>query len=345
MVCGAGFAGARVAKSLDGKADVTLVAPSDRFVYLPLIHEMLSERQLPRDVTKPLEDIVPTATRLHDAATGVDGDELITRGGHRIPFDALVVAVGAEPNDFGIPGVRENTHSFYSVRDALLANAALKTAAVEFAGRPVRVVVVGASFTGVEVAGEAAELLQKLDTPYDIRLLDAMPTLFPHQGDEFRRGIHEGLDRLGLRVRTGQTITRVEPGRVVVGDPGEPVEADVVFWCAGARPRRLEGVDARVRPTLQSIDRDDVFVLGDAADFPRDMKVPKLAQTAEAQAPVVVHNLLKPDRMVAYEPDVKGLIVSVGHHYAVAEISGTVLRGNIPWHIKRRLYKTKIALY
>ncbi len=347
VVCGAGFAGVRVAKALEGKADVTLVAPADRFVYLPLIHEMLSEQQLPRDVTKPLRDIVPQATHIHEAAVAVEGNDLVTSGGHRIPFDQLVVAVGAEPNDFGIPGVRENTYSFYSVKDALLANAALKTAAVEIAGRPIRVVVVGASFTGVEVAGEAAELLRRLDFRYDIQLLDAADRIFPHQDDEFRQHVHDGLDRLGLRVRTDQRITRVEPGRVhVAGDEGEEaVEADVVFWCAGARPRRIEGVDMTVRPTLQSTSRDDVFVLGDAAEFPREWGVPKLAQTAEAQSPVVAHNLLKPNRMMEYEPEVKGLIVSVGHNYAVADIGGTVLKGQIPWHIKRRLYKTKIALY
>ena len=342
VIAGAGFAGIRTAKALEGKADVTLVAPTDRFVYLPLIHEMVSERQLPRDVTKPLREVLPSTRHVHDRAVAVEGNDLVLASGDRIGFDKLVVAVGAQPNDFGIPGVREHTYSFYSVKDALLANAALKTAAVEHAGRPIRVVVAGASFTGVEVAGEAAELLRRLDFRYDITLLDAGTRLFPHQSDAFRAGVEQGLERLGLKVRMGQRITAVEPGRVHVGD--DTVPADVVLWCAGIQPRRIDGVDTNVRPSLQSGDRDDVFVLGDAADFPRGLGVPKLAQTAEGQAPVAAHNVLHPERMRDYKPDIKGLIVSIGHHFAVADIGDTNMTGNVPWHIKRQLYKTKIRL-
>ncbi len=341
VIAGAGFAGIRTAKILQGKADVTLVAPADRFVYLPLIHEMVSEKQLPRDVTKPLREICPATTHVHDRVVAVEGHDAILKSGDRLPFDKLVVAIGAEPNDFGLPGVRENTYSFYSVKDALLANAALKTAAVEVAGRPIRVVVVGASFTGVEVAGEAAELLRRLDFRYEIELLDAGDRIFPHQADEFRAGVHAGLERLGLKVRLGQRIQAVEPGKVIVGD--EAIKADVIFWCAGAKPRAIKGVDPAVDMTLASRGHEDIYVLGDAATF--HDPVPKLAQTAELQAPVVAANVLGAAPAKEYEPSIKGLIVSVGHHYAVAQIGETVMAGNVPWQVKRRLYKTKIAWY
>ena len=277
VIAGAGFAAIRTAKALEGKADVIIVSPGDRFVYLPLIHEMVSERQLPRDVTKPLREICPNATHVHDRAVAVDGNHLVLASGDKLPFDKLVVAIGAEPNDFGLPGVREHTFSFYSVKDALLANAALKTAAVDVAGRPIRVAVIGASFTGVEVAGEAAELLNRLDFRHEITLLDAGELIFPHQDDAFRDGVHQGIERLGMTVRPNVRITGVEAGKVLIGD--ETVKADVIFWCAGAKPRRIDGVDSAVRATLQSGDRDDIFVLGDAADFPRAWAVPKLAQT------------------------------------------------------------------
>ncbi len=351
VVAGAGFAGMRVAKGLEREMDVTLIAPTKQFVYLPLIHEVLSETVAPPAVTRDLAEILPETELVYGRVERLDGDTVVTSDGEAFPFDHLVVAVGAEPNDFGVPGVREHALSFYSVGDALRANATLKVAAAEAEGSPLRVAIVGASFTGVEVGGEVADLLDKLDVPREIVLLDALPMIFPHQGETFREGVRDGLKRQGLELRTEQMVKEVREDALVVagdedaGEDAEVLAADVIFWCAGVRPRVLPGVTHQVRDTLQSWDREDVFVVGDAAQFPPERGVPRLAQTAEDQAKVAIHNVLHPDDPVAYEPNVKGLIVSIGHGYAVAELPGDkVFKGKVPWHIKRNLYKAKIRL-
>jgi NADH dehydrogenase FAD-containing subunit len=193
------------------------------------------------------------------------------------------------------------------------------------------------------VAGEAAELLDALSAPRQVTLLDALPTIFPRQSDKFRQGVMDGLARARLELRTQQRITEVRPDAVVVGE--EALPSDVTFWCAGVKPRALEGVDPKVRPTLESVARPDIYVLGDAAAFPRELDVAKLAQTAEQQAKVAAHNILQPGGPKLYQPEVKGLIVSIGHGYAVAEVAGgTVFTGPVPWHVKRQLYKAKIAM-
>ncbi len=350
VVAGAGFAGVRVAKLLEGDCDVSLVAPTDKFVYLPLIHEVLSENVTPATVAKALAEILPKTTHVHGRAVRVEDFELETAAGERYPFDDVVIAVGAETNDFGVPGVKENALSFYSIGDALRANATLKMVATEIGDRPLRIVVVGAGFTGVEVAGEAAELLDKLSVERDVLLLDAMDQIFPHQTQAFRDGIMKGIDRLGMKLQTGKRIAAVDGEGVRLaahGDEGPTrVGADVVFWCAGAKPRRVEGVNPNVRPTLQSEARDHVWLVGDAADFPRAMAVPKLAQTAEEQAQLVARNILNPDDKKDYSPNVKGLIVSIGHNYAVAELANAqVFTGRVPWHVKRNLYKARIRFY
>lgn len=346
VIAGAGFAAVKTAKALKGKAKITLIAPTDRFVYLPLIHELVSERETPPSVSKKLADIFQTAKLVEGRVVAVEDDEAVTEDGHRFPFDAFVCAIGAEPNDFGLHGVREHTFSFYSVRDALLANGMLKAKAAEVYGRPVHVAIVGASFTGIEVAGEVRELFAKLDVPCDIDLVEAGDALFPRQSKEFQKAVKQACKEMDLRVLFEHRIASVGPEAVVAHTPkGEvTLSADVVLWCAGAKPRSIEGVDPHVRPTLQSKERDDVFVVGDAATFPREMGVPKLAQTAELQGPVAAHNILNPDRMKEYVPEVKGLIITVGKDRAVAEIGDTVLSGKIPWHVKKRLYKAKIAL-
>lgn len=348
VVAGAGFAGMNVAKDLQDDCDVTLVAPTERFVYVPLIHEVVSDNVRPREVYRDLDEVLPRTKLVHGRAERVDGRHLVTTGGDRIPFDALVVAVGSEPNDYGVKGVREHALTFNTLGDALRANGTLKTVASGLTGRPLRVTVVGASFTGVEVAGEIAMLLDELRVPREVMLLDAMPDIFPRQTEEFRQKVREGLGRLGLTLRTKQKIVEVQADRVVVergNGTFSEIPSDVTFWCAGVKPRTVEGVEPQVRPTLQSSARDDVFVIGDAARFPREMGVPQLAQTAEDQASVCAWNILYPEKMRPYEPNIRGIILTVGHNYAVAELKGgVVLAGNIPWHVKRRLYKAKIAL-
>lgn len=347
VVLGAGFGGLNVAKELEDDCDVTLIAPTDRFVYVPLIHEVVSDHVTPVDVTRKLSDVVPHVKLVHGRAQKVEGNEVVTAAGERYAFDKLVVAVGSEPNDFGVKGVKENALTFSNVGDALRANGTLKALAAEAPhnGRgAVRVLIVGAGFTGVEVAGECAELLDTMGVEREITLLDAMPDIFPRQSAGFRAKIREGLDTYKIKLRTQQKITEVHKDGVTVAGT-ENVPADVVFWCAGVKPRSLEGVDPNVRPTLQSVARDDVFVVGDAARFPREMGVPQLAQTAEEQAKVVAWNILYRDRPRYYAPDVRGIIVSIGHDYAVAELKGgLILAGQIPWHVKRQLYKAKIAL-
>lgn len=348
VVAGAGFAGVRVAKGLQEDFDVTIVAPTDRFVYLPMIHEVLSETSPPGEVTLELGDLLPEAEHVYGRVTRLDGDEVLTSGGDVLAFDKLVVAVGAEVNDFGVPGVREHALPFYSVGDALRANAQLKQAASRLErDEALTVRIVGASFTGVEVAGEVADLLDELDVDRDIVLHEAMDTIFGHQSKEFRQAVHEGLEQRGLTLRTGQMVKEVQEDGLIVED-GEAVDtlpADVVFWAAGVRPRTVPGVTHEVQATLQSWDREDVYVVGDAARFP-DRDVPKLAQTAEDQAKTAVHNIENPEAPRSYEPRVKGLIVSIGEKYAVAEkTDGPVFKGRVPWHIKRNLYKAKMKLW
>lgn len=345
VIAGAGFAGVRVAKGLEGHADVTVVAPTDKFVYVPMIHEVLSETSQPRDVARDLHELLPEAELVHGRAQAVESDELVTAAGERLPFDQLVVAIGAEPNDFGTPGVSEHALSFYTVGDALRANATLKHVSTEIGDRPLRVTVVGASFTGVEVAGEVADLLDKLDVDREITLVEAREEIFPHRSEDFRESVWEGLDRLDLEVELGTMVSEVREDAVAIRGADEPLPSDVTFWCAGVQPRTIGGVDPNVDRTLTCQARNDVYVLGDAASFPEALAVPKLAQTAEDQAKVAVHNLRQPEDPIAYEPEVRGLIVAIGEKYAVAEIEGgPVFKGRVPWHVKRNLYKVKMKL-
>ncbi len=341
VVAGAGFAGVKTAELLSEDHEVVLVAPRPRFTFLPLVHELVSEETVPVDIERGLDEIAP-ATYVHGTAAAVEDKRLVTEDRQRIRFDALVVAIGAEPHYFGVPGAREHALPLWSLHQALAVNVRLKRMllASPEAGA-YRVTVVGAGATGLEVATEAAAFFDRYDAPHQVRVLEMRPQIFPESRGRFRQEVRQGLKRMGVELLTQTVVREVTPEgpRVATGDEEERVLAsDVTVWCAGIRGRMVRPLGMHVDWTLRSVDRDDVWIAGDCARFPEP--VPQLAQTAEAQAEVVAHNVRHPDDPVEYEPKVKGTILSLGPGYAVAETgTGNVMAGKLPWHLKKQYYK------
>src|SRR5258705_11841636 len=177
VVAGAGYAGLHVALRLTARlrdqpeTELTLV---DRHDY----HQVITE--LPRvaggtraadAVRIPLQDMLAERVRFVQAEiTGFDlaGRRLLTGAG-AIDWRRLVLALGSRPNDFAIPGLAQRTLSLYSAGDAervwaAVGDALAAAAAVTDPGQQRRlatVVVGGGGATGVELAGELAEMLPK----------------------------------------------------------------------------------------------------------------------------------------------------------------------------------------
>src|SRR5262252_7618529 len=175
VVAGAGYAGLHVALRLTAKlrsrpqVELTLV---DRHDY----HQVITE--LPRvaggtraadAVRIPIQDVL--ATRVRFVQTEINGFDLAGRrlltGAGPIGWTRLVLALGSRPNDFAIPGLAQRALSVYSASDAEQVWAAVGKALTAAAAatdpeqqrRLAAVVVGGGGATGVELAGELAEIL------------------------------------------------------------------------------------------------------------------------------------------------------------------------------------------
>src|SRR6266568_8824815 len=200
VIAGAGYAGLHVALRLTArlrnhpKMELTL---ADRHDY----HQVLTE--LPRvaggtraadAVRIPLQDTLATRVRFVQAEINgfdLDGRRLLTGAGP-IGWTRLVLALGSRPNDFAIPGLADRALSLYSASDAERVWAAVSKALDEAAAatgperqrRLATVVVGGGGATGVELAGELAEVLPEAarghglapDRPA-VQLVEAGPTI------------------------------------------------------------------------------------------------------------------------------------------------------------------------
>jgi NADH:ubiquinone reductase (H+-translocating) len=371
VVAGAGYAGLHVALRLTAKlrnkpaVELTLV---DRHDY----HQVLTE--LPRvaggtragdAVRIPLQDTLGERVRfIQTEINGFDlpGRQLLTQAGP-IGWTRLVLALGSRPNDFAIPGLAQRTLSLYSAGDAervwAAVNKVLEDAAA--ARDPERqrclatVVVGGGGATGVELAGELAEVLPEVagghglarDLP-GVLLVEAGPTILAGSSPQLIDKATTILSDLGVQVRTNAVVAAATEEGFRLKD-GQLVEGGVFVWAGGLKAPELvadselpTGHNGRVKVDryLRVLDRPEIYVAGDLAsvvDPGTGHALPPLAQVALEEGETVARNLdaeLEGRPLEAFTFHDKGFVVSVGSRRGVADIAGISSGGRLAHLLK-----------
>lgn len=294
-----------------------------------------------------------------------------------IAYSQLVIALGSISNDFGIPGVREHMRPFLTTEDArdlrLAVISAIEEAARSELEQPaaeleqlrqrVRVLIVGAGATGVEIAGAMAELMAeewerawriagkpehyRLPKP-DIVLLDARPMALAGWSRQTSQAVADALREMGVDLRLNTRIVQVEPGCVQINN-GEWIAAGTLVWAGGVRaPKLLEaaglpsGTGGRIQvDQFQRVaGHPNIYAVGDSAllldkttgrpvlptaDIAlRSGETAALALTAALQG-------LAPERVL--RPITRN-VISVGSHNGAADLLGVKLKGRLALTIK-----------
>jgi NADH:ubiquinone reductase (H+-translocating) len=288
LVVGGGFAGvwaaaaaARV-RDLAGRGDlsVTLVAPGDHLVIRPRLYESDPGRmQVPLDrVLSPIG-----VRRVRASVTHIDTESrevsTLDQSGRSRPlgYERLVLASGSQLRRPDLPGA-ELLHDVDTMAGALALERHLNRLP-EGPGR-FTAVVVGAGFTGLEVATELVERLRaqtaSLDGgAHDVRvvLVERADAVGPDIGRGPRPTIVAALDEVGVEVRLGQSITAVTPAGVSLED-GTQIAAATVIWAGGMQASPLTRDIAGRHDRLGRLEVDGllrvpqaphVFVAGDTA--------------------------------------------------------------------------------
>ena len=371
VIAGAGYAGLHVALRLTGKlrhnpmVELTLIDRHDYHQALTELPRVAGGTRAADAVRVPLHEVLAKRVRFVLAEiTGFDlaGRRVLTGDGP-IGWGWLVLALGSRPNDFAIPGLAERALSLYSASDAervwAAVNKALEDAAA--ATDPERqrclatVVVGGGGATGVELAGELAEMLPEVasvrglavDRPA-VLLVEAGPTILAGSSPQLIDKATRILSELGVRVRTNATIEAATEEGFRLKD-GELVEGGVFVWAGGVKAPELvvdsglpTGHNGRVKVDqhLRVLDRREIYVAGDLASVvdPRSGHVlPPLAQVALEEGETVARNLdaeLEGRPLEAFTFHDKGFVVSVGTSRGVADIAGITTGGRLTHVLK-----------
>lgn len=369
VIVGAGFAGLKLASDLKGQpVDITIIDRRNHHLFQPLLYQVATTVLATSEIAWPIRGLYrhrPEVTTLLGEVVGVDQPEhtISLRDGNALSYDTLVLATGARHAYFGhdewakvAPGLKTLEDATTIRRRVLLAfekaeiepDPEIREALLTF-------VVVGGGATGVELAGMIAELahralhreFRRIDTrTAKILLVEAGPRILPVFTPELSEYGRKALEKIGVDVRTGKSVTDCTAEGVEIGD--EFIASQTLIWAAGVRASKAAawlGVEADragrvlVRPDLTAPDMQEVFVIGDTASVVREngSPVPAIAPAAKQQgayvAKVISRRLAGAAAPGPFVYRHQGNLATIGRRAAVAEFGKLKLKGNIAWWI------------
>ena len=349
-VLGAGYAGLTVARQLErtlpDHVELVVVDDTGEHLLKHEIHRAIRHPNVANDLRIPLEDVLDRATIRRARVTHVDPESglatLSEDGGEgdatrELPYDYAAVCLGAETDFHDLPGLEEHATPLSRLDHART----IRERFLDVCRDGGRVVVGGAGLSGIQVAGELAELAEEEGASgrVEVVLIEQLGDVAPGFPERFRRAVRDELTARQVRVRTDTAITEATAGGVETGSGS--IDCDQLVWTGGIRgPGALGSARASVRADLRL--GDGTFVVGDAARVVdrEGEAVPASAQAAIREGRVAARNVRRlveeadgADDVDEFDPRLDqldfeplGWIVSVGDG-AVAQLGPTVLRG------------------
>lgn len=368
VVVGAGFGGLAVARGLDKlPVEVTLVDRQNFTTFQPLLYQVATAGLNAADVAHPVRGLFHRQRNLRvqrGEVTGVDWERrrVLLADQRDLPFDHLVVAMGAVATWFGVPGAEEHAIPLYTLHDAVtLRNHVLERFEAADADPTLvdrgelNFVVVGGGPTGVETAGALAELFSvvfRRDYPSlgvsraRVVLVEARDALLAPFHASSQQAALDTLRARQVEVRLDEPVAEVTFDHVRFAS-GEVLPTRTVIWAAGVRAHPLAAAlglpvtragRVEVGDDLRVAGREGVWAVGDVA-APRDHRgggpLPQVAPVAMQTGGHVARQIGRllegrPTQPFRYRD--KGTMATVGRRAAVAELPGRIrLRGTLAW--------------
>ncbi len=383
VILGGGFGGAYAARTL-GRAgageplDVTLVDRNNFFIFTPLLVEAGTGALEPRHAVVSLRTMIGGARFVMGRVGRIDFDAqrigLELDGGrvHReLEYDHLVIALGSQTMLPPVPGLAEHGFELKSLADAValrdraIRHLELADAVDDAALRRelLHLVVVGGSYSGVEVAGEFEVFLKRAAgrypnvSPGDVRvtLVEMQQRVLPTLDADLADYARQTLESRGVRIELNHKVGRVGEHEVELDD-GRVLDSRTCIWTAGiAPPRAVADLDLpkdqrgyiECEPDLRVKGYDNVWAIGDCAvnHAPDGSVYPATAQHASRMGPAVANNIrrvLRSERPEAFEFKMLGTLAALGCRTAVAKVMGVKLSGFVAWWLWRTVYLMKM---
>jgi demethylphylloquinone reductase len=369
-ILGGGFGGLYTALALsklnweEDQPDIVLVDQRDRFVFAPLLYELVTGELQTWEIAPPYEELLAnTGVRFHQS--GVERIDLaaqkvtLSDGGAfqgnrtEIIYDCLVLALGGEtPMDMA-PGVAEYAIPFRSLEDAYRLKDRLRQLE-ESKAEKIRVAVVGGGYSGVEIACKIAE---RLGDRARVRIVEKTDKILASSPPFNQQAAQKALSEKAVWIDYETTVTEVTADTLSLSYKGttDTIPVDIVLWTVGNKVSpALDALDLprnqrrqfSINPMLQvnwlsEKGQSNIFALGDLAEGVdgEGKAVPTTAQSALQQADYAAWNIwasLTGRPLLPFRYQHLGEMMTLGRDNATLTGLGIKLEGNLA-HIARRL--------
>lgn len=293
-----------------------------------------------------------------------------------IEYDYLVISVGARSNDFGISGVREHCTTLDSASEAedfhlTLLNHFLKYSEeseqkIEHGDYkdpsqlpPVHIAIVGAGATGVELAAELYNAVDRLEqfgvkqihhTSLRVTLIEAFDRILPPLPVALAEKAQKTLLKQGVKILTGTTVQDVQSQKLITNQ-GE-IDADLIVWAAGVKaPTFLTQLglptnrinQLEIDDCLNVKGEDDIFAIGDCAfllkgEDQNPRPIPPTAQAASQMATLCAQNLqakLNQQPLKPFEYHDHGTLISLSRFQTLGNLLDELFKKH--WMIEGKI--------
>lgn len=359
--------------------DIFLLSKTNFITYNPLLPEVIGASVLPGHVQAPYR-LILKRTRIRMVV--VDRIDYQTKRIHYhndrqadLHFDQLVFCAGVQANTQMLSGLNQHSLPLKTVGDALkirnqiverLEQATIHPD-VERRKQLTTFVVLGGGFSGVETAGELEDFLKSAQRYYKnvdredcrIILIHGTDRLLPELSPKLSEITYKNFQKRGIEILLNERAESIEHEKVLLKS-GQTIEGATIICTIGTTPHVF--IESDVLPTERgkivsqddmSVDTgaagvDGIWAIGDCALVPNAKSgalCPPTAQFADRQAKVLAKNIvakLNGNKTQAFSYKPQGMLASIGHNKAVAEVFGLRFSGLIGFMLWRGVYLMKV---
>ena len=358
-ILGGGFGGLYTALRLNElpwqksqQPEIILVDSRDRFLFSPLLYELLTGELQSWEIAPPFEQLLQNTnirfTQQLVTAIDIEAQQVQLSEGEPVTYDYLVLAMGGEtPLDI-VPGAAEYAIPFRTLEDAYRLEERLRV--LEASDRDkIRIAIAGGGYSGVELACKLADRLQDRGR---LRLIERDQEILRGSPSFNREAAQRALQERRVWVDLETTVQSIAADSLALKyrEQVDTIPVDVVLWTVGTRispivqslpVKHNQRGQVSATPLLQVVDHPEIFALGDLADC-KDVdgqNVPTTAQAAFQQADYTAWNIwasLTGRPLLPFRYQGLGEMMTLGTDDATLTGLGIKLEGQMA-HLARRL--------
>ncbi|MFK0733201.1 MAG: NAD(P)/FAD-dependent oxidoreductase [Gloeotrichia echinulata GP01] len=360
-ILGGGFGGLYTALRLSKlpwestqKPEIVLVDQSDRFLFSPLLYELLTGELQTWEIAPPFAELLQsTGVRFYQAVvSGIDTDQrrVQLQDGKQIPYDRLVLALGGEtPLDL-VPGATSYAYPFRTIADVYRLEERLRILEESEADK-IRVAIVGAGYSGVELA---CKLADRLGERGRLRLIELGDQILRNSPDFNRDSAKKAIEARGIFIDLETKVESIGADSISLEykNQVDKIPVDLVIWTVGTKVspvvqalpfKQNQRGQISTTPTLQVLDHPEIFALGDLADTQdaEGKKIPATAQAAFQQADYTAWNIwasLTNRPLLPFRYQQLGEMMTLGIDNATLTGLGIKLDGTLAYVARRLAY-------